>query len=159
MNNKFPYKSVLIVCSVGVARSPMAAGFLQYFFSKKKLKVDVQSGGIASHARDGMLISMDAKLAMKEIGIELSETATSKDLKKHRNLIKKAELILTLTEDHKKEILKFPESKNKMVITLKEFSGKRGDIEDPSMKDLKGFRVTRDEIRKCLLKGLKKYAF
>ena len=115
------------------------------------------SGGIASNARDGMLISMDAKLAMKEVGIELSNVSTSIDLKKHRVLLKKADIILTLTEQHKKEIFKFEEVKNKPILTLKEFAGNHGDIIDPSMKELEGFRVARDEIIDCLIKGLHKY--
>ncbi len=65
MENKFPYKSILIVCSVNTARSPMVEGFLKDFFLKNDLNIMVKSGGISSHARDGMLISMDAKLAIK----------------------------------------------------------------------------------------------
>ena len=74
MAKKFPYKSILVVCSVNTARSPMVEGFLKDFFLKNNLNVNVKSGGISSHARDGMLISMDASLAMKEIGIILPPT-------------------------------------------------------------------------------------
>lgn len=152
----FPYKSILVACSVGVARSPMAVGFLKDFFSKRNLNIEVFSGGIASNARDGMLISIDAKLAMEELGIKLSDSAESFDLKKHKDLIKKAELILTLTNQHKQDLLKFQEIDNKEIYTLKEFAGESGDIEDPSMKGIEGFRLIRDEIRDCLMKGLQK---
>ena len=101
--NTFPYKSVLIVCSVNTARSRIAEGFLKDFFSKFNLNVDVKSGGISSHARDGMTISMDAKLVMEEIGIILSENALSIDLKRHPNLLEEVNLILTLTNKHKEE--------------------------------------------------------
>ncbi|MFX0028108.1 MAG: low molecular weight protein arginine phosphatase [Candidatus Hermodarchaeota archaeon] len=154
----FPYKSILIVCSVNTARSPMAEGFLKDFFSKKKIDVEVKSGGISPHARDGMLISMDSKLAMNEIGIKLSDTSVSIDLKKHPDLIKKADLILTLTEKHRKEINKYFDTNNKNIFTIKEFGGKSGDIEDPSMKE-ELFSKVRDEIVECLSKGLKKYSF
>ena len=66
---KFPYSKVLIACSVNTARSPMAEGFLRDFFSRNDMDVYVYSGGIASNARDGMLISLDAKLVMEEKGI------------------------------------------------------------------------------------------
>ncbi len=157
MTIEFPYKSILIVCSANTARSCMAEGFLKDYFLKNKLHVNVYSGGIASYARDGMLISMDAKLAMEEIGIELSVTSKSADLKKHKELIKNADLILTLTEKHKESIMKFEESNNKEIFTIKEFAGEIGNIEDPSMKELSGFKISRDEIIKCLIKGLKKY--
>lgn len=153
----FPYKSILVACSVGVARSPMAVGFLKDFFSKRNLNIEVFSGGIASNARDGMLISLDAKLAMKELGIKLSDSAESFDLKKHKDLIEKAELILTLTNQHKQDLLKFQEIDNKEIYTLKEFAGESGDIEDPSMKGIEGFRLIRDEIKDCLMKGLQKF--
>ena len=112
MVRTFPYKSILIVCSVNTARSCMAEGFLKDCCLKNNLDVKVYSGGIASNARDGMLISLDAKLAMKEVGIMLSETSKSVDLKRHRGLIKNADLILTLTEKHKEEIMKYEEVNN-----------------------------------------------
>ncbi len=155
--NTFPYKSVLIVCSVNTARSRIAEGFLKDFFSKINLNVDVKSGGISSHARDGMTISMDAKLVMEEIGITLSENALSIDLKRHPNFIEDINLILTLTNKHKEEICDFFDVDSKQILTIKEFGGENGDIEDPSMKELEGFRKARDEIIDCLMKGLNKY--
>ncbi len=159
INVNFPYKSILIACSVNTARSPMVEGFLKDIFSKNNLNVKVCSCGVASNARDGMLISMDAKLAMKEIGIILPEDALSIDLKRHPELVEVegVDLILTLTEEHKKEIMKIDGLDHKEIYTLKEFAGNQGDIEDPSMKGLEGFRLTRDEIKYCLIKGLKKF--
>ncbi|MFX0082316.1 MAG: hypothetical protein ACFE94_11250 [Candidatus Hodarchaeota archaeon] len=155
---KFPYKSILLVCSVNTARSRIAEGYLKDFFSKNNLDIEVYSGGISSHARDGMLISMDAKLVMEEIGIKLSDISVSIDLKKRPELIKKADLILTLTEKHKKEIHEFIGIDHKEIYTIKEFGGKSGDIEDPSMKE-EIFKKVRDEIIECLMDGLKKYSF
>jgi protein-tyrosine-phosphatase len=158
MVKTFPYKSILVVCSVNTARSCMAEGFLKDCCLKNNLDFKVYSGGIASNARDGMLISLDAKLAMKEIGIILSDTSKSVDLKRHRELIKNADLILTLTEKHKEDIMKYEEVDNKEVFTVKEFGCKFGDIEDPSMKGIEGFRIARDEIKECLMRGLQKYS-
>lgn len=159
MEKKFPYKSILVVCSVNTARSPMTEGFLRDFFSKVKLNIIVKSGGISSNARDGMLISLDAKLAMKEVGIELSDNYLSIDLKRHHELLEDADLILTLTEKHKKEVKKLVDANNRDIFTLKEFAGLNGDINDPSMKEIEGFRLARDEIINCLMKGLNKYSF
>jgi len=159
MEKKFPYKSILVVCSVNTARSPMVEGFLKDFFLKNNLNVKVKSGGISSHARDGMLISMDANLAMKEIGILLPKDSLSIDLKKYPLLIEEADLILTLTDKHRKEINTFYDINSKEILTLREFAGEKGDIVDPSMKELEGFRLARDEIYDCLMKGFKKYTF
>jgi protein-tyrosine-phosphatase len=150
----FPYKSVLIVCSVNTARSRLAEGFLKDFFSKNKIDSKVHSCGISSHARDGMLISRDAIDVMKEIGINLSEESLSMDLKKHPELLEGVDLILTLTEKHKREVMEFNGVDNIKIYTLKEFAGESGDIDDPSMKGIDGFRIARDEITDCLMKGL-----
>ena len=135
----------------------MVEGFLKDFFLKNNLNVKVKSGGISSHARDGMLISMDANLAMKEIGILLPKDSLSMDLKKYPLLIEEADLILTLTDKHRKEIRAFYDINSKEILTLKEFAGEKGDIADPSMKELEGFRIARDEIYDCLMKGFKNY--
>jgi protein-tyrosine-phosphatase len=135
----------------------MAEGYFKHYFKKNDLSVEVLSGGIASNARDGMLISQDAKLVMEEEGIKLSDESVSIDLKKHSEIIKEADLILTLTEKHKNELLRFIDDNNQEIYTLKEFAGECGDIKDPSMKGFEGFRVARDEIKSCIEKGLKKY--
>ncbi len=153
----FPYSIILVVCSVNTARSRMTEGFLKDFLARNKMKVEVNSGGIASNARDGMLISLDAKFVMKEVFIDLPEEAVSIDLKKRPELIQRADLILTLTDKHKQEIIDFTDSDNKEIYTLREFAGENGDIKDPSMKGLEGFRKARDEIKRCLDKGLRKY--
>ncbi|MFX0025049.1 MAG: low molecular weight protein arginine phosphatase [Candidatus Hermodarchaeota archaeon] len=153
----FPYKNILVVCSVNTARSRMAEGFLKDIFSKINLGVKISSGGISSNAREGMLISLDAKLAMEEVGISLPESALSIDLKRHPQLIRQADLILTLTSKHKEEMFEFFDIDSKKIFTIKEFGGESGDIEDPSMKGLDGFRKARDEIKECIMKGLKKY--
>ncbi len=158
MDKKFPFKSILVVCSVNTARSRIAEGFLRDFFSKFNSNVSVKSGGISSNARDGMMISLDARLVMEELGIKLSDNALSLDLKKHPEFIKEADLILTLTNQHKKEINEFFNVNSKKVLTIKEFGGGSGDIEDPSMKE-ELFRKVRDEIIDSLMKGLNKYEF
>jgi protein-tyrosine-phosphatase len=158
MNKNFTYKSILIACSVNTARSPMAEAFMKEYL-KNNSGVKIQSCGVASNARDGMFISMDAKLAMKEEGIKLSDDSLSIDIKKHRELIKDVDLILTLTEKHKEEISELQEAHGKEIYTLKEFAGESGDIIDPSMKGLEGFRIARNEIKRCIIKGLKKFTF
>ncbi len=154
----FPFKSILIVCSVNVARSRIVEGYLDDFFKRQGLTVKLDTGGIAPHARDGMLISQDAKIVMAEEGIALSTSVVSKDLKKYPEVIDAADLIITLTEQHKNDILKHCSSNSKTVLTLKEFAGEFGDIEDPSMKDTEGFRRAREEIKYYLNKGLRQFS-
>jgi len=154
---KFPYKHILVVCSVNTARSPMTVGFLKEKFLRNRNDIKISSGGIASNARDGMLISIDAILAMKEVGIELPKDSLSINLKKHPHFIENADLILTLTEKHKEDLNRFIGNDHKTILSLKEFAGEHGDIQDPSMKGIEGFRKARDEIYRVLVKAMKKY--
>ena len=72
-------------------------------------------------------------------------------------MLKEADLILTLTEKHKQILEEFEATNGKQILTIKEFGGGKGDVEDPSMKDLRGFREARDEIKTYLKRGLKKH--
>lgn len=134
----------------------MAEAYLREIFSALKLDVHVNSCGVASNARDNMLISLDAKLALEEDGIKLKESK-SLDLKKHKEILKNYELILTLTEKHKQQVLDLNGGFIGEIFTLKEFAGKKGDIKDPSMKGIKGFRKARNEIKQCIFKGLNRW--
>src|SRR5262249_56996155 len=115
----------------------------------------IRSGGIASYARDGMLPSLDARLVLREDGIELGEdTLTSTDLRRHRHLVAEADLILTMTAAQKEAIELFEEAQGRPVFTLREFAGEEGDIGDPATQGEDVFRACRDEIKRCLRQSL-----
>jgi protein-tyrosine-phosphatase len=134
----------------------MAEAYLREIFDTLKLNIHVNSCGVASNARDNMLISLDAKLVLKEDGIVPKESK-SLDLKKHKEILRDYDLILTLTEKHKREVLDLNGEFNGEIYTLKEFAGKKGDIKDPSMKGVKGFRKARDEIKESIFQGLNRW--
>jgi protein-tyrosine-phosphatase len=135
----------------------MAEGYFKEAFNKLDLNIRVRSCGVASNARDNMLISLDARLVMKEEGIILPDDSRSLNLRRHQDLLKKTDLILTLTNAHKKQILNLDATYKGEIYTLREFAGLRGNIKDPSMKGIKGFRKARDEIRQCILNGLRRW--
>lgn len=154
MTEQFPYKAILIVCSVNTARSPMAEGYFRHIFNELGLEIGLYSAGVASNARDGMLISLDAHLVMKEEGIILPSNSKSIDLKRHQNLLNGIDLVLTLTNKHKSQVLNLNGEINADIFTFREFAGESGDIKDPSMKGTVGFRKARNEIKHCIIKGL-----
>jgi protein-tyrosine-phosphatase len=118
-------------------------------------RIRIRSGGIASYARDGMLPSLDARIVLREDGIELAEnTLTSTDLNRHRHLLTEADLILTMTAAQKQTIAHFHEARGRPVFTLREFVGEAGDIGDPATQGEEAFRACRDEIKRCLRQGL-----
>ena len=50
----------------------------------------------------------------------------------------------------------FPEAAGKTVLTVKELAGEEGDIADPAMQDEEVFVRCRDEITRCLARGIER---
>jgi len=150
-------KSVLLVCHANTCRSVMAHVLLEQMLDERKARerVVVRSGGIANHARDGMIPSLDARIVLREDGIHLAEdTMSSTDLRRHRELIAQAHLILTMTTQQKEMLGTYEEAEGQAIFTLKEFVGESGDIGDPFDQGEEKYRACRDEIKRCLAKGV-----
>lgn len=149
--------TVLFVCHANTCRSVMAHVLLERMLEARAAggRVQVRSGGIGNHARDGMIPSLDARLVLREAGIHLAEDAfTSTDLRRHRHVVAEADLILTMTAEQKTTIQAFAEAGGRLIYTLKEFAGAGGDIHDPYGADENRYRACRDEIRQCLERSL-----
>jgi protein-tyrosine-phosphatase len=150
-------KSVLLVCHANTCRSVMAHVLLEQMLEERNARerVLVRSGGIANHARDGMIPSLDARIVLREDGIHLAEdTMSSTDLRRHRELIAEAHLILTMTTQQKEMLGTYEEAQGQAIFTLKEFVGEDGDIGDPFQQGEEKYRACRDEIKRCLVKGV-----
>lgn len=146
-------RTVLLVCHANTARSVMAQALLERLLAQRDALagIRIRSGGIASYARDGMLPSLDARLVLREAGIELAEEdLVSTDLRRHRHLLAEAQLIVTMTAQQKRMVEEFVEARGRPVLTLHELAGEEGDIADPATQGEESFRVCRDEIRRCL---------
>jgi protein-tyrosine-phosphatase len=117
--------------------------------------IRVRSGGIANYARDGMIASLDARLVLRDEGIQLGENDfVSTDLRRHRDQLAGADLILTMTVLQKHMLTAFDEVRDRPVFTLREFVGEEGDIDDPATQGEDVFRACRDEIKRCLEKSV-----
>jgi len=147
------YKSVLFVCHANTSRSVIADQLLRSLLAAQgHAEIRVRSGGIAPYARDGMLVSMDARLVLAEIGIDVPPGTAATDLKVQRNLLVEADLILVMTDEQRRMIEVYPEVQGKPVFTVREFAGEAGDIGDPAGRGEDVFRQCRDEIHRCLTK-------
>jgi protein-tyrosine-phosphatase len=102
-----------------------------------------------------MIASLDARLALRDEGIHLGENDfVSTDLRRHRDQLAGADLILTMTVLQKQMLDAFDEARHRPVFTLREFVGEEGDIEDPATQGVDVFRACRDEIKRCLEKSV-----
>jgi protein-tyrosine-phosphatase len=117
-------------------------------------RIDVSSAGVWIHARDGMIPSLDARLALKEVGIHLAEYAmVSTALRDHPEILEAADLVVTMTAEQTTLVLALADGRGVDVVTLPELAGERGDIADPAGQGEDAFRAARDEIMRCLAIG------
>jgi len=155
------YRKILFICHANTSRSIIAEALFKKMLEERALHdhLAVESGGIAAYARDGALVSMDARLVLRDEGIHLAPDSVSTDLKRNRHMVADADLILAMTADQVRMLRDtFPEAHGKPVFTLKEFAGGHGDIEDPVGKSEDVFAACRDEIKACLERAITRLA-
>ena len=150
-------RTILIICHANTSRSAIAEALLRKMLAERGVahRYRIESGGVAPFARDGALVSLDARLVLRDEGIELPPDSVATDLKRNRHLIDEADLILAMTREQIR-ILRdgWPEAAGKEIYTLREFAGDAGDIEDPAGPDESVFAACRDEIKVCLERAL-----
>lgn len=150
-------RGVLLVCHANTCRSVMAHVLLERMLAERgRGEIRIRSAGVARYARDGMLASLDARLVLREVGIHLAEDAmTSTDLKRHLDLLEEADVVVTMTADQKQVVAELGAAP-RPVLTLRELAGEEGDIGDPVGQGEDVYRACRDEIARCLDKGLER---
>lgn len=152
---------ILIICHANTSRSVIAEGLLNKMIEERALSehLTVESGGIAAYARDGALVSMDARLVLRDAGVAEAPKKVSTDLKRNRHLIEAADLILAMTDEQVRMLHdNFPEAHGKEVHTLKAFAGLSGNIEDPAGQGDDVYQACCEEIQLCLDRAIEKLA-
>ena len=154
-------RRILIICHANTSRSIIAEALLKQMLTARGLAdhFTVRSGGIAAYARDGALVSLDARLVLRDEGIDVPADSVATDLKKNRHLISEADLILAMTDEQIRMLRDgFPEARDKAIHTLRAFAGDPGDIEDPAGQDEAFFANCRDAIKVCLARAIERLA-
>lgn len=106
---------ILFVCTGNTCRSPLAEGLLRLKVQKEGLAAEVRSAGVS--AVSGGPISKNSAAILKEAGFE--EVMLSLAISEAE--VRWADLILTMTNSHKRAVIQyFPEAVDK-TFTLKEY--------------------------------------
>ena len=147
--------NILFVCTGNTCRSCMAEGIMKDLTKKSGMEDKVYISSAGTGVNLSLPASDNAVEALKEIGLDISNH-WSRPLT--QELIEGSDLILGMTEAHKKHIIKIlPEAEVK-TFTLIEYAtdNKKGDIKDPYFMDLDTYRDIRDEIMKYLKMAMEK---
>ncbi len=157
--------TVLFVCTGNTCRSAMAEGMFKKILeerTKDYSKFNIISAGIS--ALPGISPTFEAISVMFEQGIDISQHYAQE---LQEELIKKADLILVMTNEHKEYIHKeFPFAQNKTFL-LKKFTlnnksennqnNKRNyEIIDPIGRKIEFYRIVARELKNNLEKILDK---
>ena len=137
-------KKVLVVCTGNTCRSPMAEGWLKQKLAGKGWTAE--SAGVA--AWDGQPATPEAVEAMREIGIDVS---AHRSRKLTAEMAVRADVILAMTEGHRREIVFWiPAVKDKTFLVKGFGLDKARNVADPIGLPVEAYRHTRDELAQAL---------
>jgi len=127
-------EKVLFVCTGNSCRSPMAEGLFNHFSAGKW-----QSASAGTASFEGLSVSHDAMVVMKEHGIDLSKHR-SQSLS--REMMDQYDLIVVMEESHRRKVCELNEQAQDKLFFLKEFdgSGEKIGIPDPVGLSLEYYR-------------------
>ncbi|MEW5758775.1 MAG: L-threonylcarbamoyladenylate synthase [Candidatus Omnitrophota bacterium] len=147
LENVFKLKTILFVCTGNTCRSVMAKGLL-----KKEIgdRTDVEVSSCGTNAFDGQPPTFEVLELLKQEGVDLTSNRSRSITKE---MLKEADLILTMTQHQKEEILtSFGFVKNRLYL-LKEFAKiAEGslDVEDPISRGKDVYKQTFEDIKRAI---------
>ncbi len=140
-------KHILFICTGNTCRSPMAEALLRQGLQEKlgqnPIPFEFRSAGILAGA--GLPATPEAIQVMAEYGIDLSQHRSQVLSQRH---LQWADLVLTMTDSHRKHILSQFTIRPNQIYTLAEFSGaERVDVVDPFGSGIEAYRQSARQLQ------------
>ena len=143
---------ILFVCTGNTCRSPMAEALLRKKAKEEGLDLEVDSAGI--FAIDGGPISDKSIEVLRRDGIYIEDY---KSQMASEELLKKQDLVLTMSRGHKTSLLSSYDFLDKKVYTMKEYAYNiEEDVLDPFGGSLDIYLSTKEELEEIINDIVKK---
>ncbi len=141
-------KSVLIVCTGNICRSPLAELMMKRELKKRKPSVEIEVSSAGTGAWEGKTASDGAYLVAMENSLDASNHRASLLT---RELVERADLIFTMARHHRLRVQELG-GVGKTYL-LGEYAGLQGDeaeVADPYGGDIVVYRETYDELERMM---------
>ncbi len=143
-------KTILIVCTGNICRSPMAMGLLRDKLREEGLEDQYAVSSAGVWGLDSQPPSAYAIQMMAERGIDISDHR-SRDLSSAD--VEEADLILTMERGQAEAIrVEFPQHAHKVHL-LSQMAGRHYDVRDPYGDPLPEYRQCANEIERLIGEG------
>ena len=140
--------NILFVCTGNTCRSPMAEGIARVLGQEKGMNVVTLSAGL--FADYGAKVSPEAVEAVKDL-VDISEHE-SRPIQ--MEFVNAADLIIGMTEEHKKVLLRQFPSMEQKIKTLAEWGGGSDDVADPYGQSQEVYNACAKQMTQLIDAGL-----
>ncbi|MCI9871138.1 arsenate reductase/protein-tyrosine-phosphatase family protein [Arthrobacter humicola] len=119
--------SILVVCTANVCRSPYAEALLTDYAARAgRSGVKIQSAG--THAANGQSLCRGASALLRKGGVESGASKEHRSRKLELGLVRRAELILVASLEHRSEIAYLDAAARRRTFTLREAAAYLGEL-------------------------------
>ena len=146
---------VVFVCTGNTCRSPMAEGIAKKTAEENNYDLEIISRGTKLDPAE-VTANPNAIIVMADRGIKISG---HKSLQMSAEDARNANLILTMTDSHKKNVLAlFPEAEPYTFTLIEYATGAQGNISDPWGLSLTEYNSTAEQLEALIPAALEKFA-
>jgi protein-tyrosine phosphatase len=144
-------KTILIVCTANICRSPMAAGILEQRLASRGLSDQVRVVSAGVYAEPGSAASKEAIITLRQRSVDI---AAHRSQQLTPDLLDGADLVLVMQEGHRRSIFYFGAQYLAKVYLLTEMSGKHDDVADPFGGPIEGYVMTANRLEQLIDAGM-----
>jgi len=146
---------IVFVCTGNTCRSPMAEGIAKKVSGEEDYNFEIISRGTDLDP-DELVANLNARVVMIKRGVKLDG---HKSMAMGAEEARDADLILTMTDGHRKNVLKlFPDAESRTFTLIEYVTGKPGNISDPWGMNLDEYEKTASQLDELIPAALAKFA-